>query len=274
MILKSPLNKLRFKKASAMDQVLKTACIVSPAETLGIVEDFIKENRPGVYMRFGDGDVCLLRGKDDSYQSAKSALRDEMNDSFSLKGPGVLKSLCIHSKLYGSEKEMFPGNHLSSDEEATEMLKQVYPFFVGYRIFSHIALHYMASYYPGAANVFLKQLKKQAVLFIGNEDTDPSTVKRLFGEVIHVKTPARNAYDKIDIIEKEAMDILSKKQGFGVVVIAMGCSGRILAKRLYQNIPQFFFFDFGSLLDGISGNKTRAWLELTEVDYDVLLKDL
>ncbi|HET6996476.1 MAG TPA: GT-D fold domain-containing glycosyltransferase [Chitinophagaceae bacterium] len=274
MILRSPVYKLRFKKVSVLDQVLRTACIVSPAETLEVIEDLIKKKRPGVYMRFGDGDVNLLHGKDDSYQLASLKLQEEMNDCFSLKGPAILKSLSIHSELYGREKEMFPGNHLSSDEAASELLKQVYPFFVGYRIFSHIALHYMACYYPVIANEFLRHLKDETVLFIGNEDTDPSIVNRLFGEVIHVKTPARNAYDKIDTIEKEAVGVLNGKKEFGVVVIAMGCSGRPLAKRLYQRIPGHFFFDFGSLLDGICGNKTRAWLELTEVDYDIVLKDL
>src|SRR4030095_15025233 len=99
----------------------------------------------------------------------------------------------------------------------------------------------------------------QTILFIGNETTPEEIVKKLFGAVKHVKTPAENAYDKIDVIEKEAESIL-KSQESGVVIISMGCSGRILMKRLYKKNYDFFFFDFGSLLDGICGNKTRTWL--------------
>ena len=257
-----------------MNLISETAYIISPAETLRVIEDFIKQKRRGGYLRFGDGDVFLSLGKDDAYQSGKTMLRKEMNECFSLKGQGILKSLSIHSDKYGREKEMYPGNHLSSDKAATELLKHVYPFFVGYRIFSPIALHYTASYHPAMANDFLKLIKKEAVLFIGNENTPAGIVRKLFGDVRHVKTPAKNSYDKIDVIEKEAEYILNVEQKFGVVIISMGCSGRILLTRLYKKGYNIFFFDFGSLLDGICGNRTRAWLELTDINYDVLLKDL
>ena len=266
--------KLLSSKLSAMNEISETAYIVSPLETLGFIADIIKQGKSGIYLRFGDGDVYLSLGKDDAYQSNKAMLRKEMNECFSLKGRGILKSLSIHSDRYGREKEMYPGNHLTSDEAATGLLKHVYPFFVGYRIFSPIALHYTASYHPAIANDFLKLLKNEAVLFIGNENTPAGTVRKLFGEVRHVKTPAKNSYDKIDVIEKETEDILNAEQKFGVVIISMGCSGRILLKRLHKKGYNIFFFDFGSLLDGICGNKTRAWLELSDINYDVLLKDL
>jgi len=257
-----------------MNLISETAYIVSPAGTLSVIEEFIKQKRPGVYLRFGDGDVFLSLGKDDAYQSSKASLRKEMKECFALKGPGVIKSLSIHSALYGCEKEMYPGNHLSSDKAATELLTHVYPFFVGYPVFSPVALHYTASYHPRAANDFLKLLKQEAVLFIGNENIPGDIVRKLFGEVRHVKTPAKNSYDKIDVIEKEAEYILNEGQKFGVVIISMGCSGRVLLKRLHTRRYNIFYFDFGSLLDGICGNKTRAWLELTNIDYGVLLKDL
>jgi hypothetical protein len=190
-----------------------------------------------------------------------------------MKGPDIIKALAIHAEVYGREKEMYIGNHLQSDKTAIELLQSVYPYFVGYQIFSPVALHYVATYHPAVANNFLGQLKKQTVLFIGNENIPDEIIVKLFGSVDHVKTPGKNAYDKIDLIEKEAACILDKQQEFGVVIISMGCSGRILMKRLYKKKYNVFYFDFGSLMDGICGNETRPWLK-ENINYKILLKDL
>jgi len=133
-------------------------------------------------------------------------------------------------------------------------------------------LHYAATYYPAIAHNFLRSLKKQTILFIGNENTPEEIVIKLFGQVKHIKTPAKNSYDKIDIIEKEAAAILENQDKFGVVITSMGESGRVLMKRLYKKNYNIFFFDFGSLLDGICGNETRTWLRKANINYEVLLR--
>ena len=68
-------------------------------------------------MRFGDGDVNLALGHDDSYQKANHSLQSEMREAFGLEGPNVLKCLPIQCKeLDAWEQGMFPGNHESSYE--------------------------------------------------------------------------------------------------------------------------------------------------------------
>ena len=54
----------------------------------------------------------------------------------------------------------------------------------------------------------------------------------------------------------------------------MGCSGRPLTKRLNNKNHNIFIFDFGSLLDGIIGFNSRPWLDITTINYKLLLKDL
>ena len=270
------IYKIHAKKFTGfiIEDISRSAYIVPPLETLKTIKNFIQGKRRGAYMRFGDGDIFLAIGKNDAFQASRKMLSEEMNESFSLRGPGIIKSLIIHSKNYGHEKEMYTGNHVVTDKKANELLKHVYPFFVGHQIFSPIALHYAAAYHPSVANNFLKLLKKETILFIGNENIPETIVRKLFGEVKHIKTPSKNSYDKVNIIEKEAEEILENEKSFGVVIISMGCSGRILMKRLYKRNYNIFFFDFGSLLDGICGNETRTWLRKTNIDYEVLLKDL
>ena len=226
-------------------------------------------------MRFGDGDVYLAAGINDSYQQVSSELSKEMEEAFLMSGEFVYKCLHIHSYQYGYEKEMYLGNHLVKDKFANKILGLTFQYFVGHKIYSHIGLHFAATYSPEIANHFLKALKENCVLFIGNKTVRHETVQLLFGNVPHVKTPSKNAYDCIDEVEKQSLDILNNTKGFGTVVVAMGCSGRPLMKRLFKNKNlNIFLFDFGSLLDGICGDKSRAWLKKEEIDYDVLLKDL
>lgn len=256
-----------------VDKICKVAEIISPAETLSQIKQYIEVRKNGAYMRFGDGDVFLLMGQNEMMQHSNELLAIEMKESFALKSNGILKSLAIHSHQYGFEKEMFVGNHLQTDESSNYLMSKVFPFFVGNKIYSPVALHYMACYYPGEANEFLKQLKRNTILFIGNEKIPQGIIQKLFGEVPHITTPTKHSYEQIDEIEKKSLEFLHAQKKFGVVILAMGCSGRILMKRLYKNNFPVFYFDFGSLLDGICGNITRPWLK-ENINYEKLLLGL
>jgi len=247
--------------------------IVSPEETLETLETHIGEKKQGAYMRFGDGDVFLAIGQNEMMQKTNPALAQEMKEAFAMKGEGIFKSLAIHHKQYGCEKEMYVGNHLQNDEAVEVLVRNTFPYFVGYKIFSPVALHYMACYFPEKTNLFLKKLKEHTILFIGKEDTPVEIINDLFGPVPHIKAPLKNAYDQIDIIEANANEFLKNQHHYGVVILAMGCSGRILMKRLHENNYPVFYFDFGSLLDGICGHITRPWLK-EKIDYSLLLKDI
>jgi hypothetical protein len=252
----------------------ETVTIISPLDTHKEVEKAIRLKQRGAYMRFGDGDAYLLVGLNDMLQSGSSDIANEMHESFALKDKYIYKSLSIHSELYGFEKEMYVGNHLVPIDLANRLLSYTFPFFVGHKIYSPICLHYCATYKPLVANAFLRLIKKNCICFIGNENTPKQIVEQLFGIVPHVKTPAKNAYDSITKIEHEAITILDKASSFGVVTIAMGCSGRILMKRLYKRGYNVFQFDFGSLLDGICGYNSRTWLKKENINYEILLKGL
>src|SRR4051794_18866224 len=79
--------------SSIVDDISGSAYIVPPMETLKTIEHFIDEKRRGAYMRFGDGDVSLALGKKDMLQASTKKLSEEMNEAFSLKGPGIIKTL-------------------------------------------------------------------------------------------------------------------------------------------------------------------------------------
>lgn len=224
-------------------------------------------------MRFGDGDVYLAAGKKDMLQLPSAVLSGEMKEAFLLKGEHIFKALAIHSDRYNREQEMFVGNLMHCDYTNDYIIRLCYPYFTGHRIYSAVALHYMAAYHPDVTNDFLRFLKSKTVLFIGNETIKPEVIETLFGNVSHIKTAGKNAYDGIDTIESEAIELLQRQTDFGVVIVAMGCSGRVLMKRLMHQRFPVFYFDFGSLLDGICGNITRPWLK-QKIEYEKLLQNL
>ena len=287
MGIKRILIKIRFKlkpviskfyteliKDDFFERFCKNQKIVDALTTLKIIENKILNDERGVYMRFGDGDVFLLNKKSDMLQEPNDELSVEMREAFEINGTGVMKCLAIHSRLYGFDHGMSYGNHLNNDAFAKKLFRQTFLYFVGSQIYSPVALHYASTENVGLANTFLRVLKGKTKLFIGNESIDDKTLDLIFGTKSHIKTPTKNAYDQIDRIFDEAKNEISKFDDYGVVCVAMGCSGRPLMKRIYKEGFQIFIFDFGSLLDGIDGNQSRTWLKKNNIDYKKLLKDL
>lgn len=261
--------------AILVDELKNTVKIISAEDTLTTLESYITNNKKGVYMRFGDGDIFLSKNKDDGFQTSNPILAQEMEEALSLQGQNVLKCLAIHSDQFGFSEGMAPGNHKNKDKFALQLFKDSYKYFVGSNIYSPVALHFVATQNPERANQFLKNLKMKTRIFVGNENVKTETLQLLFGKkVIHIKTPSENAYSNIDAIEDQALQIIKKTNEFSVIVVAMGCSGRPLMKRIWKENWNVFIFDFGSLLDGIEGNNSRTWLKINTVDYTKLLSEL
>ena len=272
--IKQILKSLSFKyiynefKQEIIFETIDLVKIQSTDYTLNSIEYCISNNERGVYMRFGDGDVFLLNNISDSSQTANEFLATEMLEAFRVNDVNVFKSLAIHSNLFGFEEGMFDGNHKNTDSLSLNLLQSTYMYFIGQKIYSPVALHFIASQNPKRANTFLKTLKLKTKMFIGNQDISSSTIKMLFGNVKCIKTPSLNAYNEIDRIYTESIEEIKRFDDFGVVVIAMGCSGRPLMKRLFNNSAQsFFLFDFGSLIDGFEGVNSREWLSVNNINY-------
>lgn len=255
--------------------ISKNMTIVSVWDTLDEIETTLLANQKGMYLRFGDGDVFLMKGKSDSYQIKDRLLSKEMQETFLISGSNVFKCLAIHSDLFGFAEKMSIGNHKNPDSSALKLFADSYKYFVGCKIYSPVALHYISIDNPLRANLFLKTLKTFTKIFVGNQSTDSEIVDLIFGKkAVHVKTPPRNAYLEIDRIENETVELINKTDGFFVICIAMGCSGRPFMKRIWERNFNVFLFDFGSLLDGISGNDSRTWLKINNINYDLLLNGL
>lgn len=232
----------------------------STHETLETCADIIQKRIGGAYLRFGDGDIDLAHGTDDALQTATPGFAQEMREALLCNMPGVLKSLPIHSTQFGHEDGMSPGVFLMRDTAAERFLRRTLECFIGRPIYSAVALHHQFTVDFEYTLEFLKLLQRNTALFVGAEDVPETDRTLLFGDVPHVRTPMKDSYRAIDRIEQEAVAHLSTRVDYGVVVLATGCAGRVLIKRLlHRGLTRFFYFDFGSLLDILCGWNTRTW---------------
>ena len=237
--------------------------------TLQKIQEIILKKEKGAYLRFGDGDVQLVQGRPDLLQRPDFFLEYELREAFALNGPTLLKCLPLGCNFFGGlEPGMKPDNHEWSEETCRRLVEKVAPFWNGPMedVYSMTALSYSATQYPDRCVAFLQFLKRSnCTIFVGNNRVSKSLVKFLFGENCHfITAPSNNAYDWIDSIEERCLLKAKETDEYQVVVIAMGCSGRALEKRLWDQLDRVFLFDFGSLLDAICGLTTRSWMVVTE----------
>jgi hypothetical protein len=251
--------KLSEKKKKYLVQNVK---IKSSLETLTDIQNTILNKQVGAYMRFGDGDIFIMLGKDDILHHANKQMAKEMREAIVYRNSNVHKGFPFHSKLFGYENGMSENMHLVSDADALRFLGATYSLIDLKKIYTPVALHYLATFDQEACVQFLLFLKNTNPIFVGNMNLSSELLKKLFSE-IHIKTPDNNSYLEIDRIENELIQELDKKKNvYQVVVVAMGCPGRILQKRILNKGFNVYLFDFGSLLDALNNDNTRLWIDL------------
>lgn len=258
-----PKNNWPKPSKNQIKYLIANVKIKTSLETINEIKDTVDHKQKGAYMRFGDGDIYLMLGLNDMLHIGNKRMAKEMKEAIKLNIGKLHKGLPIHSKLFGYEKGMDYGVHLVSDKDALKYLSVTYRFLNIKKLITSFALHHLATTDIDACVNFLKFLRNTNPIFVGNEKINSGLVEKLFGKV-HVKTPSRDSYSEIDRIEDELMAVLkTKNKEFQVVVVAMGCPGRILQKRILKKGYNVYLFDFGSLLDAFNGEDTRDWIELT-----------
>ncbi|WP_369765624.1 GT-D fold domain-containing glycosyltransferase [Flavobacterium sp. WC2429] len=242
--------------------LIQNVQIKSSVETIRDIQNSISNKKIGAYMRFGDGDIFLMLGKDDILHQSHKKMAKEMRQAIKYRASNIHKAFPLNSKLFGYEEGMTANMHLIADVDALKYLAVTQSFIDFKYIYTPVALHYLATFNQEACIEFLRFLKNTNPIFVGNKNLKPEVLRKLFSEK-HIKTPETNSYNEIDRIERELLAVLDKnKNVYQVVVIAMGCPGRILQKRILKKGFNVYLFDFGSLLDAFNDNNTRLWIDL------------
>ena len=251
----------------------------SPVETVKRLRLLVACQRPVLFLRFGDGDVVLSRGEPDMMQAPAPGLADAIKFAFSLRGFNVLKTLPLHSMRFGQWPGMNEHAHAWGDEAATAIAAPVLAQFYGEPVYSTVALHHTIVHNRALALALIADLKALCPIFVGNEAVPLAVRDALFGRGhVHIPTPPRDAWGAEQRVRDALIPLLQRttQRPYRAVVFGMGCSGRAVAARVWADAaPNAVFFDFGSLLDWLSGNSTRAWIEKQRevLDVSALLAD-
>tara|TARA_R110000868_G_scaffold14457_5_gene67374 strand:- start:26424 stop:27305 length:882 start_codon:yes stop_codon:yes gene_type:complete len=236
--------------------------IKTSKQTILEIKNTIENKKKGAYMRFGDEDIYLMLGEDGALHKTNKKMAKEMKEAMKCNIGVNHFALPINSNLFGLEEGMSENMHLVPDKDAIKYLGATYKYNNNNNIYTPVALHYLATFNQPFCTSFLNFLKSTSPIFVGNQNTKPELVEKLFGG-LHIKCPSVNSYTDIDRVEIELEKLLRQKEYvFQVVVMAMGCPGRILQKRILKKGYNVYLFDFGSLLDAFNDDNTRLWIDL------------
>ena len=252
---------------------------VNCMDTLKKIVSYISNKSPGIYLRFGDGDFNLAENKDELLATANPELQKLILNSMSIRDDRVMICIPHHCKDNSTlEPGMYPGNHEYPYEyiqRFLSILSKTQP--LPSEIYTNIALSYGSVYFPDMVIQLHKEIQKFPVIFIGNNLYDHAFLNKLFGKVVRINTPPNNAFHSFNDVFSQLDILIQNYNDYFVIILAAGCASRAFVSSIYpyfvQN-PNFFVFDYGSLLDYLYGLNTRAYMDLMPPKKDYILQQL
>lgn len=210
------------------------------------------------YSRFGDGDIYIMTGKDESYHFSTPDLAKELFEAISINDPNYLIGLAVN---YPKEHGMFKGLFAPFPNNADLETRLKSLGINDTKLYENaIFLHYLAVFDPDKVSWFLDSyVRSKRKMFIGN--IPENNIAKLIGNVdSYIEVPAFNAYESINIWWPKIEEELSKVD---LVIPAAGMASRVINKRLWEMDFIGNSIDIGSIVEAVSPAKyNRKWLKM------------
>ena len=257
---------------------------INSIDTVTKLIDNLKNNQCGLYLRFGDGDYNISQNKEELLCKPSTEFVYWMHNAMKIRDDNIIICVPHHCKELGTlESGMYPGNHEYSKDAINNFISILNK--IGgpcSKIYTNVALSYCASHHPDLVVEFHKLLKTKNILFIGNKRFKHDFLSNLFGKNINtIYVPERDAYLSRDKVFSEFESLyqnIYKNYEFFIIIMASGCSGRAFSAELYHKYylkkNNFFLIDYGSLLDYMNGEITRAYMNEDPPKKDYIFKNL
>jgi hypothetical protein len=231
----------------------------STTETFQTLCKLLKTEKKVYYSRFGDGDLFIMMGRNESIHDFSEALASELRASIQIEHPQFLKGLPVN---FPGEKWMTKGlfeRFYFNDELAEYVIKNI-PVSFPVTFESSWFPNYYSVFKPTELSQFLDRfVRPKKKMFIGSVPLED--IQKLYGKIdFYVQVPRRNAYSEID---KWWPEVLSKIDSVEVVLPSAGMASRIISKRLWELNKEVHCLDFGSVIDAVSSfTPSRKWIKL------------
>jgi hypothetical protein len=257
--------------------------LISTKDTMRKIIDMIYQKQGGIYLRYGDGDFNILIGHDDMLAVCTSNFQHWIREGMLFYSPNVLTAIPHHCSEMGTlETGMFPGNHECPLEVVQECINKLSILQNGIPpiLYSSVALCFCAAHTPDIIIELHKELKKHHIVFIGNQTYSNEYLTTLFGTSLHrINTPIRDSYIEHDRIFSEFNTLYQQSHhsfDYFVIIMAAGCGGRAFTSEIYSKYPSlnYFILDYGSLLDYMWGENSRAYMDLDPPNIERILREI
>ena len=258
---------------------------ISCNDTINVILFSISNKIPGMYLRFGDGDFSLAENGHDLLSRPCDELKELLLKAMAIRDDRVFICIPHHCKEINTlEEGMYPGNHEYPIDYIQRFLRiltskvNVLPS----KIYTNVALSYCSVYNPKLVVDLHTNIKKYNTIYIGNYIYNDDFLKKLFGNnIIRINTNDNNAFDQFDYVMNELDKLMTTQftsYEYFVMIIAAGCASRAFSSIIYDKYfctnPNFFLFDYGSLLDYLYNLNTRAYMELMPPNKDYILNNI
>ncbi|GAB6094720.1 hypothetical protein JCM14469_09720 [Desulfatiferula olefinivorans] len=227
-------------------------------ETFNDLNDLLRKHKKLYYVRFGDGEILSMQGKDDCNYTSSEALTHELIEAFTIDDPQYLIACAINPpKERKTSKGVF--NIVGHNQEMED-------FLVGQKLVTKkmcyenaICFHYAGVFHTRKALLFFDEhIRPKKKMFIGGTPKD--VAEKLYGTIhYYVQVPIKNAYNSIDEwwpgIERDVDDV-------DLVITSAGAASNVICKRLWVLNKEIHLLDIGSMIDAVEGYMSRKWIRL------------
>ena len=225
-------------------------------ETYDLLCNHLDKNKKVYYSRFGDGDIFIMDGRQESYHTWSDKLQEELIESITIDNENYIIGVAVN---YPKENGMYTGvfEPFRYNKELENFLIKKFNFDKNKSFESALTFHYLSVFNPDKVINFLnKYIRPKKKMFVGSIEKE--SIEKLIGNIdYYVRIPDRNAYYTID---EWYPNILENIDNCEVLIPAAGMATRVINKRLWKLDKNIHSIDLGSIVDAAVNKPTRTWI--------------
>ena len=239
-------------------------------DTIKKIINIISNKEKGAYIRFGDGDLNIMYGLNDSYNVCTPLFKTEVRESICIDDDNYLKGVCLMCNKFGLlEDKMWGGNHEWTEDACNDHYSKIHNIRKKHLTdyYCVVVFNYLLTTYREQSYEYMYNLRSLClnndVIFIGNNNIKTDIVNLYFGEKYSmIECPSNNSYSAINGIENQLINKINENDNYKIIIMCCGVTTRCLIKRLWINNninANFFMLDLGSIIDALCGIVSRQY---------------
>jgi len=229
----------------------------SSIKTFADLNSLLHRSNKVYFVRFGDGEIVSMMGRDHRNYRASEALTRELQESIKIENPNYLKAVSVNMPF---EKGMSRGVFAPyrSNDRMAEFLVSNNLAGPDEEFESQIMFHYMSIFHSEKMYQFFEtHIRPKKKMFVGSTPRDSAEIA--YGTIdYYIPVPPKHAYDTIDSWWPQVVQNVDQVD---LLIPSAGAASNVICKRLWYLDKPIHLLDIGSIIDAVDGKKTRTWIK-------------